>query len=141
MHHSFYNNLSENVKARDVFVRRKNCKDITRDMKEKVSVKQNRGIGIHPNLTANKGKLLHQTKLFCEGFNYNGAWADYNTGKIYLKLKKTDAKGVHIKGTGDLIEINPRFKPAATEYVFCTPPLFVYEDDVSVKESKSDTDQ
>lgn len=124
-------------KARDVFVKRRECKNITQGVKDKLCVKKNRGIGIHPNLTAKKGKLLYQTKVFSEGFGYQGAWADYNTGKIYLKLKSNE-KGVVIKDTSDLIEINSRFNPAVTDYVYCTPPLFIYEDD---KPQKSEVDK
>lgn len=115
--------FKERSKAREIFKNRKKCKDLTKNLKKRVCSNSDKSVGINPNLTFSKGKLLHQVKEFNDKYSYHGAWADYNTGKIYLKTKPQD-RGYVITDTSDLISINSDFNPGVSDYIFCTPPLF-----------------
>ena len=113
----------ERSKAREIFKARKRCKDLSSNLKQTVCAKPEKSISINPNLTVGKAKLLDQVRTFNDEFGYRGAWADPNTGKILLKTSN-DRRANVIRDTSDLILINQKFKPAVSDYVFCTPPLF-----------------
>ena len=129
----------ERSKAKDVFTKRKNCKNINTELKNKLISRKSRGVGIHPNLTVKKGRLLYQDKQFCDKFNYHGAWADFHNGKIYLKTTSS-VRGIVIKDTSDLIQINSDFEPLPRDYIFCTPPLFDFNDTPAPSVNDNDSD-
>ena len=111
-------------KARSVFLRRKESKNIVDTKKAKLAINVNNGFAIQPNLTITRAKLYAQVQEFCASYNYVCSWVDYNTGKIYLKLKEGQ-RGHAITDTGDLLDINTDYKPLF--WYFCSPNLFEFE--------------
>ena len=111
----------ERSNARKVFLKRKESKNIAPAKKSKLAINSSRGFAIQPNLTMKRAKLFAQVQQFCEIYQFVGNWVDYNTGKIFLKIKDGE-RGHYISDTGCLIDIKPDFKPTA--WYFCAPSLF-----------------
>ena len=113
----------ERSKTKKVFINRKGSKNISTAKKSKLAANINKGFAIQPNLTVKRAQLFSQVQEFCAKYQCAGTWVDFNTGKIFLKLKDGQ-RGYHIKDTGDLIDVNSSFIPGV--WHFCVPPMFDY---------------
>ncbi|NRB81951.1 MAG: hypothetical protein HRU38_25390 [Saccharospirillaceae bacterium] len=111
----------ERSNAKKVFLKRKESKNIDPGKKSKLAINSARGFAIQPNLTAKRAKLFAQVQQFNDVYKCAGTWVDFNTGKIYLKIRDGE-RGHHISDTGCLLDIKSEFKPVF--WYFCAPPLF-----------------
>lgn len=113
--------LHSRGKAKQIFANRRNLKQLNEESRKKLSTRPDKGLSIQPNLTPKRAKFFSQVQDFNRLFNYFGTWVDTNSNKIFIKTNE-GARGVYVKDTSDLIQINSNYKPAT--WYFCSGPLF-----------------
>ncbi len=109
--------LKDRKLAHKIFENRKGTKDIGTNKKSELAARPDKGFAVQPNLTPMRAKLLAQVKDVAKLKNWHGAWVDYRTGVIMVKLRAAD-RPVQIRTTSDLRKFAGRdYIP--NDYYFC----------------------